>query len=325
MTIQFFTHLNKISIRNQFEMQNRALRTLTNKVIEQFRKIDTAKYSTAMSATNYETLLITVPKEFVYHVELNRPAKLNALSTKMWLEFNKCFEELGENPDCRAIVLSGAGKLFTAGLDLQDAVTLGQKITEHNDIARKAKVFKGIIKNYQEAFTALEKCEKPVIAAVHNACIGAGLDMISAADIRYCTKDAWFQIKEVDLGMAADVGVLQRLPKIIGSDSLVRELAYTARKFFAQEALECGFVNRIFENKEQLLSESFIIAEGIAKKSPVAIQGTKLSMVYSRDHTVQEGLDHIARRNEAMLQSEDFLNATIAAATKGDAPVFSKL
>jgi len=289
------------------------------------RRIRPAQFSTAMNIPKYETLTITVPKEFVYNVELNRPAKLNALNSAMWQEFGDCFKDLGDNPDCRVIVLSGSGRMFTAGIDLQDAMKLGQLTAEHEDLARKAKVFKNVIKMYQDAFTSIEKCEKPVIAAVHGACIGGGIDMISAADIRYCTNDAWFQIKEVDLGMAADVGTLQRFPKVIKSDSLARELAFTARKFLAKEALECGFVSRVFEDREKLLAESIALAEDISKKSPVAIQGTKLSMVYSRDHSVQAGLDHIAQRNEAMLQSEDFINATVSLLTKEGQPVFAKL
>ncbi|XP_077261175.1 delta(3,5)-Delta(2,4)-dienoyl-CoA isomerase, mitochondrial [Temnothorax americanus] len=282
------------------------------------------KYSTEMSPT-YKTLAVSTPKPFVYMVKLNRPEKLNAMNSTMWKEFKECFKELSTNPDCRVVILSGAGKVFCAGIDLQGMMEIGQSLAEHEDIARRCKLLEPKIKDYQDSFTAIEECSKPVIAAVHGACIGAGVDMISAADIRYASSNAYFQIKEVDIGMAADVGTLQRFPKIVGSDSLVRELVYTARKYPATEALESGFINRMLDNEESLLNKSIEVAEDIASKSPVAVQGSKMNLVYSRDHSVQEGLDHIAMQNKAMLQSEDFLNAAMAQAVKGDPPIFSKL
>ncbi|EFN75269.1 Delta(3,5)-Delta(2,4)-dienoyl-CoA isomerase, mitochondrial [Harpegnathos saltator] len=278
-----------------------------------------------MSFTKCKTLTVSVPKPFVYMIQLNRPEKRNAMTSTMWQEFKECFETLGKDSECRIVILSAAGKTFCAGIDMQEMIKLGQNIAEYDDIARKCKFTKDKIKNYQDSFTAIEKCPKPVIAAVHGACIGAGVDMISAADIRYCSSDAYFQIKEVDMGLAADVGTLQRFPKIVGSDSLVRELVYTARKYPAAEALKDGFVNRMLDDEESLLKTSIEIAEEIAKKSPVAIQGSKISMVYSRDHTVEEGLEHIAMHNQAMLQSEDLVNAAMAQITKGEPPVFSKL
>lgn len=273
----------------------------------------------------YETLLVTVAKPFVYNVQLNRPKSLNALNNKMWTEITDCFNELAENGDCRVIVFSGVGKNFCAGLDLKDAMSFGQGLAEHEDIARKCKFMNKKIKTYQDTCTSIEKCPKPVIGAAHGACVGAAVDMLSATDIRYCSSNAWFQIKEIDIGMAADVGTLQRLPKIVGCNSLIRELAFTGRKLTSNEALQSGFVNRVFDSEEKLFTEALALAEEIASKSPVAVQTTKLSLNYSRDHTVDEGLDHIRERNQAMLQSEDFINAVVAQATKGDPPVFSKL
>ncbi|KAG5318599.1 ECH1 protein, partial [Pseudoatta argentina] len=282
------------------------------------------RYCTEMSPT-YKTLVVTIPKPFVYMVKLNRPEKLNAMNPTMWKEFKECFEGLSMNPDCRVVILSAAGKTFCAGVDLQGVMDMGQSLAEHEDIARRSKLIESKIKDYQDSFTAIEKCSKPVIAVIHGACIGAGMDMISAADIRYASSNAYFQIKELDIGMAADVGTLQRFPKIMGSDSLVRELVYTARKYPAAEALESGFISRMLDNEESLLNKSIEVAKDIASKSPVAVQGSKMSLVYSRDHSVQEGLDHIAMHNKAMLQSEDFLNAAMAQAVKGDPPIFSKL
>lgn len=206
-----------------------------------------------------------------------------------------------------------------------DMLETGQKLASASDVSRKAKLFEELIRHHQDSISALEKCNKPVIAATHSAVVGAGVDLVSTADIRYCTKDCWFSIKEVDIGMAADVGTLQRFPKVIGSQSLVRELCFTARKFKADEALHWGFVTRVFDTKEQMIEEAIKLAELIASKSPVAVQGTKKNLVYSLDHTNQEGLDQIREINCLNLQSEDFFNAIIAGQSKGEMPVFSKL
>jgi delta(3,5)-delta(2,4)-dienoyl-CoA isomerase len=279
-----------------------------------------------MSAqSGYDTLSVTVPKQFVYHVELNRPEKLNAMNRTMWLEIGTCFEQLDSDENCRVIVLSGAGKLFTAGLDFQDMMKLAPELAEQEDVARKAKILMKSINAYQKSLSWLELCKKPVLAAIHSACVGGGVDLVTVADMRYCTKDAWFQVKEVDIGMAADVGTLQRLPKVIGSDSLARELCYTARKMPAAEALSSGLVSRVFEDKDSMIKGVVEIAEEISKKSPVAVQGTKVSIVFGRDHSVQEGLNQIGLWNQLMLQSEDFMTATVAQATKQTDVVFSKL
>lgn len=208
-------------------------------------------------------------------------------------EIKDCFETLAINPDCRTIVLSAAGKHFCAGIDLTSMMNMGQQLADCEDVARKGVVLERTIKLYQDSISAVERCPKPVIMAVHQACIGAGVDLITAADIRYSTQDAFFQVKEVDIGMAADVGSLQRLPKAIGSQSLARELCYTGRRFEAAEAERSGLVSRVFPDKDSLVVGALALAEDIASKSPIAVQTTKESMVYSLEHTNQEGLDHI--------------------------------
>lgn len=211
-------------------------------------------------------------------------------------EIGKCFNQLHENPDCRTIVLSAAGKHFTAGIDLQDMLQMGQDIGAIEDVGRKGLFLHKSIKLYQDSITAVETCTKPVIGVAHLACVGAGVDLLSTVDIRFCTNDAWFQVKEVDIGMAADVGTLQRLPKAIGSQSLVRELCFSGRKFQSSEALSAGFVSRVFDSKEDMITAALELAEDIANKSPVAVQATKKNMIYSLDHTNQEGLDHIVSK-----------------------------
>ncbi|KAF7265946.1 delta(3,5)-Delta(2,4)-dienoyl-CoA isomerase, mitochondrial isoform X2 [Rhynchophorus ferrugineus] len=275
---------------------------------------------------SFNHLKVSVPKEFVYHVELNRSDKLNAINKAMFMEITSCFDALGQSEDCRVIVLSGSGKIFCAGIDLID---FSQKslpsIAQVEDPARKAKLLSELIKLYQESMSSLEICNKPVLAAIHGACIGAGVDLVTSADIRHCTKDAYFSVKEADVGLAADIGSLQRLPKVLGSDSLARELCFTCRKFPAQEALNSGLVSKVYEDKEKMIDGVISMAEEISKKSPVAIQTTKASLVYSRDHSVQEGLNHIALLNQLMLQSEDLVTAATGQMMKDKNVIFSKL
>lgn len=150
--------------------------------------------------------------------------------------------------------------VFGTGMDLQDFMELGPRLAEIDDVARKCKIIEVMLKNYQDYISALERCSKPVIAAVHNACIGGALDLLTATDIRMCSSDAWFQVKEVEIGMAADVGTLQRLPRVIGNQSLVNELCLTARKMPAIEAKDCGFVSQIFDDKERFEFNQFEFA-----------------------------------------------------------------
>ncbi|XP_058715867.1 delta(3,5)-Delta(2,4)-dienoyl-CoA isomerase, mitochondrial, partial [Poecile atricapillus] len=237
----------------------------------------------------------------ILHLQLHRPRKRNALDLQCWRELRESFQALAQDPSCRAIVVSGAGSAFCAGIDLSDLGSVFAGDAEDDDdggagdAARRAWKLRQRILEFQESFTAMEKCPKPVIAAVHGACVGAGVDLISACDIRLCSQDAFFQVKEVDMGLAADVGTLQRLPKIVGSQSLVNELAFTARVMRAPEALSCGLVSRVLPDKESLLEVALEVAAAIAARSPVAVQGTKLNLVYSRDRPVSEGLQHVVR------------------------------
>lgn len=289
-------------------------------------KFDVVKYKNMSSNPEaYSTLNVIVLKQYVYHVELNRPDKMNAINNTMWFEIEKCFQDLATNENCRVVILSGSGKIFSSGLDVFGAMKIATELSEKDDVARKAKILGKYIQAYQKSVSSLENCNKPVLAAIHSGCIGGGVDLVTAADIRYCTRDAWFQVKEVDLGMAADVGTLQRLPKVVGNDSLTRELCYTGRKFPAEEALSFGLVSKVFENKESMMNDLLKIAETIAQKSPVAVQGTKESLIYARDHSVQEGLNQICLWNKLMLQSEDFGEATMAAVSKNKDVIFSKL
>ncbi|XP_075987688.1 uncharacterized protein LOC142984158 [Anticarsia gemmatalis] len=282
-------------------------------------------YSSNTEVPKFESLAISVPKKNVFHVELNRPKKANAFSKGMWLDLNQCFASLSDNPECRVIVLSGQGKHFTGGIELNSLVELGAQADDLEDVARRARFHYRFIKYAQDGITALETCVKPVLTVVHSACVGAGVDLITAADVRYCTEDAWFQVKEVDVGLAADVGTLQRFPKVVGNASIARELCLTGRRFDAKEAKEIGLVSNVFPDKDSALKHVMELAESIALKSPVAVQTTKMSMVYSQSRPNEEGLEHIRLLNSVMNQGDDLPKAAIAQATKSPPPEFDNL
>ncbi|EDV29503.1 uncharacterized protein TRIADDRAFT_20308 [Trichoplax adhaerens] len=267
-----------------------------------------------MSSYQFNTLQVEQTGDNVYHVQLNRPDKRNSIDDDMWKEIPQCFDSLGTDSSCRVIILSGAGKMFCSGIDLS---VLAMLHDPNQEVARRAIAMRIAVKKFQDTFTSIEKCPKPVIASIHGGCIGAGsIDMTSACDIRLCSQDAFFSIKEVDMGLAADVGTLQRFPKIVGNDSLVRELVYTARNFSATEAKDIGFVSSVHADAKTLTDASIKLATNIASKSPVAITGSKINMNYSRDHSVDEGLNYIANWNMSMLQSEDLMTSVQAAMTK---------
>jgi delta(3,5)-delta(2,4)-dienoyl-CoA isomerase len=263
-------------------------------------------------------------------VEINRPDKRNAMNKLFWKECRDVFGQIGRDANARCVVLSAAGKIFTAGLDLSehgDVFTAPPETTEAQqplDIARRGLKLRSFLQEYQNSFSIIEQIPQPVIAAVHNACVGGGVDMICACDIRLCSQDAWFCIAEVDIGMAADVGTLQRLPKIIGSQSLVRELAYTGRSLTSSEAKQSGLVSSVHKDREATIAAAVQLASVIASKSPIGIIGTKNNLNYARDHSVQDGLDYIAAWNASMLQTADIPIAITAKMGK-TAPIFSRL
>lgn len=274
----------------------------------------------ALALPAFETLAVTFPAEHVALVTLNRPDKANAMNRKMWAEIGDCFRALGraEHP-CRAVILSGAGRAFTAGLDLMDHAAAfapsAPGADGKGDIGRKAWELRSLITSYQASLTALEECPKPVIAAVHGACVGGGVDLICAADVRLASAEAFFCIKEAEIGLAADVGTLQRMPKICGNDSLVRELAFTARRMPADEALRHGFLSAVETDAAAVQARALAMASRIASLSPIAVQGTKINLNVSRDASTSAGLAYAAAWNAGMLQTADLMVAAQAAAT----------
>lgn len=190
----------------------------------------------------------------------------------------------------RVVILTGEGKHFTSGLDLVDFGTMMGN-TDSTDVGRKAVYFHELIDKMQKDMSAAENCRVPVIAAMHGYVIGAGVDLSSACDIRLCTKDSKFSVREVDIGMAADVGTLQRFPKVVGNQSWVREVCLTGRMFDGEEALTQGYVSHIYENADELEVNALKLATELVAKSPIAIYGTKKTLIYSRDHGVPDGLN----------------------------------
>ncbi|GIY43547.1 delta(3,5)-Delta(2,4)-dienoyl-CoA isomerase, mitochondrial [Caerostris darwini] len=292
-------------------------------VLFRFSSSDSAAYT---ATYDFETLTVTAPDNHILHVELNRPENYNAMNKIFWREMLDCFRKIRDDRYCRAVIISGAGNLFSAGLDYSDMQDITSQVAGKGDVARKAKFLFSLIAKYQESFNAVENCQKPVIAAIHGKCSGGGVDLICACDIRYCSEDAFFEIEEVDVGMAADMGTLQRLPKIVGNDSLVREYAFSCAKIDPQEAKTIGLVGRVFPTKEAMMTSALGLAKIIASKSPVAIQGTKVALNFSRDKSVPDGLQFMTYWNMTMLQSEDVLKAAEATINKSDKPPkYSKL
>ena len=254
----------------------------------------------------------------VAHVQINRPEKINAMNAAFWTEIIDIFQWVEDTDAVRAVVLSGAGKHFSSGIDLMMLASVANAFGK--DVGRNARLLRRKILELQASFNAVDNCRKPVLAAIHGYCIGGAIDLISACDMRYAAEDAQFSIKEIDIGMAADVGTLQRLPRIIG-DGMLRELAYTGRQFGAEEARSIGLVNRVYADQESLLAGVMDIARQIAAKSPIAVTGTKAMISYMRDHTVNDGLEYVATWNSAMLQSND-LRVAIAAHMSKQKPEF---
>lgn len=263
--------------------------------------------------------------DHVGHIRLNRPEQLNSMVREFWTDLPDIVRGLDARGDVRAIVVSSTGRHFCAGMDLGVFTSGDTAITpgDSGEMGRIRARLRQTALMLQESFTAFERVRMPVLAAIQGGCIGGAVDMVTAADMRYASADAFFVIQEINIGMTADVGTLQRLPKII-PDGVARELAYTGRRMSAQRALEVGLINEIFPTHEELVDGVLEIAREIASKSPLAIWGTKEMLLYSRDHSVADGLNHIATWQTGMFQPSDMLEA-FGAKAEGREPQFPDL
>ncbi|MDA8884533.1 crotonase/enoyl-CoA hydratase family protein [Gammaproteobacteria bacterium] len=241
-------------------------------------------------------------KDGIAHLNMNRPDKFNSMTRLFWKELPEIVKEIDKNAQARVILLTGEGKHFSSGMDLANFSSNGSD--KKKDPARMRETFYHEILELQDTFTALEECRLPTIAAIQGACVGGGIDMVTACDMRYCSSDAFFKIAEVDIGLAADVGTLQRLPSLIPI-AAVRELAYTGRKFDAAEAKTLGLVNDVFTSREELMTEVEKIAKTIASKSPLITRIIKKQINYARDHSVKDALDYHAAWNSSLMSGRD--------------------
>jgi len=256
----------------------------------------------------------------VAHIELAREEKLNAMDGDMFAAIGEAFRSLGTDHRVRCILLSGRGRHFSAGLDLDYAAS---QFPPADDPGRAAEARLRHIHWLQDAFSALEAARAPVVAAIHGGCIGAGVDLASACDLRVAAAEAFFQVAEVDVAITADLGTLQRLGHLI-PHGILRELTYTGRRMGAEEAARYGLVNRLAGNRAETVAAALDLAAAIAAKSPLAVAGAKLSLNHSRGRPVEEGLRHVALWNAATLVSAD-LTAAVRARFSKEAPEFGPL
>ena len=258
----------------------------------------------------------------IAHIQLNRPDEFNTMDIDFWQNFPKIIEEINNESTARVIVISSTGKHFCAGMDL--AVFTQSNQDENIELGRKNEKLRRTVLKLQACFNALEKVRMPVLMAIQGGCIGGAVDMISAADCRYCTEDAFFSIEEINLGMTADLGTLQRLPTLI-SIGLVKELAYTGRRMPAKAAKSAGLVNNVYADHQSMMTGVMSIANEIALRSPLAVLGCKEMINYSRDHSISDSLDYMAVWQSGMFQPQTDMMETFTAKAEKRKPNFNDL
>ena len=254
-------------------------------------------------------------------VTLCRPDELNTMIPSFWKELPALIHDLDTSGEVRVVVLASTGRHFSAGMDL--SVFGGGPGGGGAEVGRVRANLRAGVLHLQGTFSVLEKARIPVLAAIQGGCVGGAVDMVTACDMRYATEDAFFCIQEINLGMTADVGTLQRLPKLI-PEGVCRELAYTGRRMPAAEAKAVGLVNDVFKDHEALLDGVGEVARRIAGQSPLAVWGSKEMITYARDHSTADSLDHIATWQAGMFQPADMVEA-FAAKGEGREPDFDDL
>jgi enoyl-CoA hydratase len=253
----------------------------------------------------------------IAHIQLSRPQAFNSMPRAFWNELPLIVNDISDNAKARVIVLSSTGKHFTAGMDLS-VFTDGDGVSASGgDQHSRAEAFRQFVLTLQGSFSCLDNARMPVIAAIQGGCIGGGVDMVSACDIRYATEDAFFQIQEINIAMTADVGTFPRLCNLI-PQGWVRELAYAGRRLPAAKAKAIGLVNDVFATQEAMLAHVMELAQEIAAKAPVAVAGSKRMINYARDHSIADGLDYIATWQAGMFSPPHMMEAFAAKAQKRD-------
>ena len=246
----------------------------------------------------------------VAHIKLNRPEKRNAMNWDFWRDLPRIVGDIDTHARARCIVLSSTGPVFSAGLDLslfgQDVFASSKTAKMNAKELQTPQNFMSFLSFLQDSISSLQKARIPVICAIQGGCIGGGVDLICSADIRLATNDAFFSIRETKIGMVADVGTFPRIVKLL-PEGIVKELAFTGRNFSAQEAKEYGFVNKLYESHDSLIEGALEIAYEIASNSPAAVYGCKRVIDFSRDHTIDEGLEWINMWNASMLSQSELM------------------
>ena len=243
----------------------------------------------------------------VAHLTLNRPQALNTMQPVFWRELGEILACLQREASARVLVISSTGKHFSAGMAL-DVFAPGSGFALDERSAAGRSNIAAVVLEMQQVFTQLEQLRMPVIAAIHGGCIGGAVDMVCACDIRLTTADAFFCVQEINIGMTADMGTLQSLPKLI-PEGVVHELAYTGRRLPAQRALTLGLSNEVFETQAEMLAAALEMAREIAQKPPVAIWGSKQAIHYARDHSTHDALQQMAGLQSGIWQSSNLIEA----------------
>ena len=261
--------------------------------------------------------------DHIAHLVLNRPEAMNTMHPTFWRELDEVLTQIHKAGQARVLVISSTGKHFSAGMALE---TFGGAIAMDDQSPEGRAAMFDVLGDMQATFTKLESLRIPVIAAIQGGCIGGAVDMVTACCIRYATPDTFFCIQEINIGMVADVGTLQRLPKLVPL-AVVKELAYTGRRLSAAKALGYGLVNEVFDSPEAMLAGALQCAKEIASKPPVAIWGTKQAIHYTRDHSVDDALKQMGWLQGAIWSNEHVREAVTAMKEKraGGFPELSTL
>eukprot|EP01095_Lingulamoeba_sp_RSL-Kostka_P009213 TRINITY_DN3166_c0_g1_i1.p1 TRINITY_DN3166_c0_g1~~TRINITY_DN3166_c0_g1_i1.p1 ORF type:complete len:296 (+),score=109.81 TRINITY_DN3166_c0_g1_i1:86-973(+) len=254
-----------------------------------------------------------IDNESTVEVVLNRPKKLNTMPSVFFEEIGEVFELLDVDSSVNCIIIWAEGRMFTAGLDLKSAANVftPDNNEDGKSTAEKNLEFLRMVLYWQQCFENIRQCRKPVIAAIHNKCIGGGVDLITACDIRYCTSDATFSVKETQIGIVADLGTLQRIEKKTSS-GFAREMAFSGNDVCAKRALVGGLVNEVFENKEEMLNHVRNLANKISSNSPLVVQGTKSVLNFAETHSLEDSKLQVAFWNTALLKSDDVVEAVMS-------------
>jgi enoyl-CoA hydratase len=265
-------------------------------------------------------------KDKVAHIQLNRADALNTMTRAFWNELPAIVNKINDEASARAIVISSTGKHFSAGMDLS-VFTDGQGAAGEGARAETGRAranLRAEVHRLQKTFSCLDEARMPVLMAIQGGCVGGAVDMSTCADMRYATKDAFFVIQEINLAMTADVGTFPRLCHLL-PQGLVRELAYSGRRLPAQRAYELGFVNELYDDREQMLNHVFELAGEIATKSPLAVHGSKVMINYARDHSIADGLDYIATWQAGMFNPTADMMESFKAKQEKRAPEYADL